>query len=64
MISPLHPNISFHILHTLLYTRTNKANLFNNQEHLKSLIISIILMTFIFDSRVIGKKKLEANLRG
>lgn len=44
-IYPLHPNISKHILHTVLYVslRAGKENWFNNQGLLKLVIISIIL---------------------
>ena len=44
---PLHPNISLHILYTILYISyaTDKENLFNNQEPLKLEVISFILIT-------------------
>ena len=52
----LHPNISMHNLHTFLHTfpkKADKENLFNNQELLWLVIISSVLMTFMFDSGVI-----------
>ena len=48
----LHPNISKHNLHTVLQ-EADKENLFNNQELLWLVIISSVLMTFVFDSGVI-----------
>ena len=44
-----------YILHTALFTFPIQLtdNLFNDQEPLKLVIISYILMTFKFDSRVI-----------
>ena len=54
-INPLHPNISIYILHTVLYTfpKVDKENLFKNQEPYELLIISLILVTLMFDSGVI-----------
>ena len=57
-INPFYPNISRHILHTvhdtfLVVLTRSKENLFNNQEFLLLVIISIILMTLMFDSVVI-----------
>ena len=48
-------NINIYILHTALFTFPIQLteNLFDNQEPLKLVIISYILMTFKFDSRVI-----------
>ena len=55
IINPLHPNISKHILHTVLYVslRAGKENWFNNQGLLKLVIISFILMTVMCDSVLI-----------
>ena len=55
IINPLHPNISIHILHTVLYVslRAGKENWFNNQGLLKLVIISFILMTVMCDSVLI-----------
>ena len=53
------PKISIRILHTDLCIFTlfscgnDEENLFDNQGLLKLMIISFILMTFTFDSRVI-----------
>ena len=47
-INFLHPNISMHILHTVLCTfsyGTDNESLLNNQELFKLVIISFILMT-------------------
>ena len=46
-----------HILHTVLYISwaVNKENLFKNQELYKLLVISLILVTLMFDSGVILK---------
>ena len=55
--SSLHPNISMHILHTVLYTFSkvlDKENLFNNQELLQLVIISFILSILSCDSVVIS----------
>ena len=56
LINPLYPNINRHILCTILYTfswTVDKENLFKNQELYKLLIISLILVTLMFDSGVI-----------
>ena len=55
IINPLHPNISIHILHTVLYVslQAGKENWFNNQGLLKLVIISLILMTVMCDSVLI-----------
>ena len=46
--------ISFNMLHTVALTfGTDKENLFDNQELLKLVIISYILITFTFESRLI-----------
>ena len=53
---PLHPNISIHILLTVLYTfhlEADKENLFNNQENVELVIIFFILMILINDSAVL-----------
>ena len=50
-VNPLLPNISMHILHTVLYTLLR--DMLNNQELLKLVIISYILLTFMFHSGVI-----------
>ena len=52
-----------HILHTRLfiYKAADKENLFNNQELLKLVIISFILMILIFYSMVILQEKLKAS---
>ena len=55
-VNPLHPNIDIDILHTVSFynsSGTDKENLFDNQELPKLVIISFILMTFTYDSRVI-----------
>ena len=55
-LNPLHPNISVHILQTDLSTfpvAMTRRILFDNQELLKLVIISIILTTLTLDSRVI-----------
>ena len=46
-INPLHPKLSMHILHTVLYTFSvaDRENLFNNQEPLCLVIFSFILIT-------------------
>ena len=56
-INPLHPNISMHILHTVLYTSlcAGRENLFNNREVLQFIIIAFILITLMFNSGVILK---------
>ena len=48
IINPLQPNISRHILQG-----ADKENLFNNQEFLLLVIISLILMTLLCDSGMI-----------
>ena len=51
-----HPNISMHILSTVLKYSSQgayKENLFNNQEPLWMTIISLILTTLMCDSGVI-----------
>ena len=53
---PLHPNISIHILLTVLYTfhlEADKENLLNNQENVELVIISFILMILMNDSAVL-----------
>ena len=55
-VNPLHPNISMQILHTVLYTFPEvltRRNVFKNQELYKLVIISLILVTLMFDSGVI-----------
>ena len=55
-VNPLHPNIDIDILQTVSFyisSGTDKENLFDNQELPKLVIISFILMTFTYDSRVI-----------
>ena len=55
-INPLHPNISMQILHTVLYTFPEvltRGTVFKNQELYKLVIISLILVTLMFDSGVI-----------
>ena len=58
-VNPFHPNISMHILHTVLYTFpckstvTYRENLFNNQKVFELVIISFFLMTVTHDSGVI-----------
>lgn len=55
-IDPLQPNISVHILHTVAFNisnGSNKENLFNNQGLLKLVIIFFILMSVVFDVRVV-----------
>ena len=49
-LDPLHPNISIYFLHTVLYVSygTDKENLFNNQQLLLLVIISLILVTSMF----------------
>ena len=62
VINPLQPNISMHILHTVLYTFPkvlDKENLSNKQELLQLVIISFILMTFMCDLGV----KLQGEIR-
>ena len=51
-VNPLLPNISMYILHTVLYTLL-REDMSNNQELLKLVIISYILLTFMFHSGVI-----------
>ena len=57
----LHPNISTHILHTVLCIfpsyRVDKENLFNNQKFLLLVIISFILVAFMCESRVITVRR-------
>ena len=59
-----HPNISMHILHTVLHTFHNRLTslqtlleikriVFNNQELPELVIISLMLRTSMFDSRAI-----------
>lgn len=55
-IDPLQPNISVHILYTVAFNisnGSNKENLFNNQGLLKLVIIFFILMSVVFDVRVV-----------
>ena len=55
-VNPLHPNISMHNLHTVLYAFPEvltRGNVFKNQELYKLVIIFLILVTSIFDSGVI-----------
>ena len=55
-VNPLHPNISMLILHTVLYTFPEvltRRNVLKNQELYKLVIISLILVTLMFDSGVI-----------
>ena len=51
----LHSSVSIHILYTVLFYVsyvTEKENLFSNWELLKLVIISFVLVTYTFDSRV------------
>ena len=51
-IYPFTPNISMHIFHTVLLAfpkKADKENLCNSQELLQLVIISSLLITFIFD---------------
>ena len=50
--NPSPPYISMHILHAVLYTFL-KENLFKNQQPLQLVIVSVILVTLVFDSGVI-----------
>ena len=43
----------FSILFSFHFVNADEENLFNNQELLKLVIVSFILMTFVFDLRVI-----------
>ena len=55
-VNPLHPNISMHNLHTVLYTFPEvlrRRNVFKNQELYKLVIIFLIIVTLMFDSGVI-----------
>ena len=54
-LNPLHPNISLHILHTILYVfrSIERENLFNNQELLWMVIAFFILVTLRCDSGMI-----------
>ena len=55
-INPLHPNISIQILHTVHYTFPEvltRGTVFKNQELYKLVIVSLILVTLMFDSGVI-----------
>ena len=55
-VNPLHPNISKQILHTVLYMFPEvltRGTVFKNQELYKLVIISLILVTLLFDSGVI-----------
>ena len=63
-INPLHPNISMHILHTVLYTSScaGRENLFDNQEVLQLITISFILITLMFDLGVILKGEIRCKL--
>ena len=63
-INPLHPNISMHILHTVLYTSScaGRKNLFDNQEVLQLITISFILITLMFDLGVILKGEIRCKL--
>ena len=52
-LNHLHPNISMHILHTVLCTfpkakGADKDNLLKNQELLQLVVIYLILMTLMF----------------
>ena len=51
-VNPSLPNFSMHFLHTVLYTLL-REDMLNNQELLKLVIISYILLTFMFHSGVI-----------
>ena len=59
---PLHPNISGHILHTVLNTGAEKENLFNNQELLSLVIISFFLVTFTCDFGIVKKNLMLVTL--
>ena len=54
-INPLYLNISIHVLNTFLskslMVRTDKENSFDNQGLLKLVIVSFLLMTFVFNLR-------------
>ena len=61
-VNPLYPNISMHILYTVLYTflGANEENLFNNQELLHQLVIIFyILVTSMCDSVVIQQGEIR-----
>ena len=54
-MNPLYLNISIHVLNTFLskslMVRTDKENSFDNQGLLKLVIVSFLLMTFVFNLR-------------
>ena len=58
---PLHPNISMHILYTVLYTFPNglARRIFSIIQGLQLIVISFILMTLMFDSGVILKGEIR-----
>ena len=60
-LTPLCPNISMHILHSVPvhFLGADKENLFINQELLKLLIIAFILLTFMCDSEWYCEEKLD-----
>lgn len=56
ILNPLHPDSGIYILHIVILNfphSTDKENLFDLQNLLKLVILSHILMTFIFDSIVV-----------
>lgn len=59
-LNPLPPNIGIDIALLYIFYGTNNENLPENQELPKLVIISFILMTLVFDSKVI----LPVTLRG
>ena len=60
---PLHPNISIHILLTVFYTfhlEADKENLFNNQENVELVIISLFSWSWWMIQPYYSKEKLDA----
>ena len=58
-INPLHPKLSMHILHNVLYTFSvaDRENLFNNQAPLYLVIFSFILITLgVIQGNYCGEK--------
>ena len=65
-INPLHPKLSMHILHTVLYTFSvaDGENLFNNQEPLYLVIFSFILVTLgVIQGNYCRRNYMLVNLR-
>ena len=60
-LNPLNPSISMHILYTVLYTYKviDEDNLLNNQEPFEWVVISHILLTFLFDSVVLIHREIR-----